>query len=80
MVQYYIQVEHRKPDIIVVGKKKICKIIVAACPGDHRPIFGLEVTDSKNVGYQNYHSSRGNSALGSIPKDIHKFLKLIDMI
>ena len=90
MVQCDIQIEHRKPDIIVIDKeKKICKVIDVACPGDHR------LVEKRNEKMNRYSDLRLEiarmwdiktivvpiiiGALGSIPKDIHKFLKLLDI-
>ena len=90
MVQCDIQIEHRKPDIIVIDKKdKMCKIIDVACPGDHN------LVEKRNEKMNRYADLRLEiarmwniktivvpiiiGALGSIPKDIHKFLKLLDI-
>ena len=90
MVQCDIKIEHRKPDIIVVDKREnVCKIIDVACPGDHR------LNEKRNEKLNRYSDLRLEiarmwdiktiiipviiGALGSIPEDIHKFLKLLDI-
>ena len=90
MVQCDIHIEHRKPDIIVVDKKKrVCKIIDEACPGDHRLVekrtekmnrysyLRLEIARMWNIKTIVVPIIIG--ALGSIPRDIHKFLELLDI-
>ena len=86
MVQCDIPIEHRKPDIIVIDKsQKLCIIIDVACPCDYNLI------EKKNDKLNRYSDLRLQiarmwdvkaiiiGALGSVPKDIHHYLKLLDI-
>ena len=86
MVQCDIPIEHRKPDIIVIDKsQKLCIIIDVACPCDYNLI------EKKNDKLNRFSDLRLQiarmwdvkaiiiGALGSVPKDIHHYLKLLDI-
>ena len=90
MIQCDRMIKHRKPDIVVIEKQtNKCFIIDVANPGDHN----LERKKTEKL--DNYAELRVEvarmwnketmvipviiGALGSIPKDLHKFLNKLDI-
>ena len=89
-IQVDREMEHYRPDIVVVEKKtKKCLIVDVACPVD------TNLVRKRNEKLNNYSDLRIEvarmwdkdtyiipiiiGALGSIPTDIHKYLKKLDI-
>ena len=86
MIQCDREIEHRRPDIVVVNKEtNTCQIIDVACPSDSN------LVNKRNEKLRNYKELRLEvarlwdkrtsivpviiGALGSIPNDIDNYLK-----
>ena len=90
MIQCDREIRHRKPDIVVIDKRKNeCIILDVACPGDHN------ILKKRNEKIDNYSELRLEvsrlwnkkttivpiviGALGSIPKDLPRYLKQLEI-